>query len=145
MAVSNNQPLVASAGIPLRRLCGRAPLVKNLPMSRFPQHPRGRISSKFYPHSTAVTSLPLKEPKPTTFSPTRARVEERRFGFGALFQAHGKGLLFIFVIPYSLDFSSSQPALSKINIYLTFFSFLLLFSIVVTCTSYKSTTILITF
>lgn len=62
VVVSNNQPPAASAGIPCRRFCGRAPSVKNLPMNGFPQHPRGQISSKFYLHSSAVTSLPLKEP-----------------------------------------------------------------------------------
>ena len=106
VVVSNNQPPAASAGIPLRRFCGRAPSVKNLPMNGFPQHPRGRISSKFYLHSTAVTSLPLKEPRPVTFSP-RSRVGERgSLGLVPCFKPMGRGCFLYLLSPYSLEFSS---------------------------------------
>lgn len=114
MVVSTNQPPAASAGVPLRWFCSRAPPVGNLPMNRFPRHPRGWISSKFYQHSATVTSLPSKVPRLAILSPIRSTVEERAsLGSVPCFKPRGRGCSLYLLFLCSSEFSllpNSQPS-----------------------------------
>nr|KAF6441171.1 hypothetical protein HJG63_012321 [Rousettus aegyptiacus] len=107
LVASTSRPPAASASIPLRWFGSRVPPVRNLLMNTFPQCPRGWISSKFYQHSTTMTSPPSKEPQPAIPSATKSSVEERKAWAWCFISNPGGSdcSLHLLLFLYSLDFS----------------------------------------
>lgn len=109
---------------------------RNLPINRFPQHPRGWISSKFYQHSTTRTSLPSKEPEPAILSGVEEKEARAWSSISNAMQLAAAWICYASVLCFLIA-SPHQESYFFLSFFNSLLSFLLLFLIVVKYTVHQ--------